>query len=84
MNVTDSSMTNSPATPWTNSDAIQANIIPCETNPTTGGLSRASDQFHGRAVVTVGSQKGQMRHVCTSCALKHHKHQKQRPGVKWE
>lgn len=84
MNVTGSSMTGSPAAPWTNSDAIQAGIIPCETNPASGLLSRTGDQFHGRAVVTVGSQKGGMRHVCASCALKYHRHQEQRPGVKWE
>lgn len=67
-----------------NGDAIREGIIPCETNPETGALSRTGERFHGRATATVGSQKGNLRHACADCARRHHKLQKQRTGVLWE
>lgn len=67
----------------TNGEAIRKGSIPCETNPTTGDLSRTTEQFHARAVVTAGGRKGQLRHVCQRCAERHHGAQKHRAGVLW-
>lgn len=69
---------------YLNSDAIQAGLIPCETNPRTGGLSRTLEPFHAQAAETVGTNKDGRRHVCTECAVKHHKHLRRRPGIIWE
>lgn len=67
-----------------NGDAIHIGLVPCETNPVNGGLSRTLEEFHDSAFVTVGSQKGNKRHVCQSCADKHHKAQKQSHGIVWD
>lgn len=69
---------------YTNADALRAGLIPCETDPRRGGLSYLSHTFHGIAAVTVGSFKGNRRHVCEECADKHHKHQERKEGVRWE
>lgn len=66
-----------------NGDAIKAGIIPCETNPASGGLSRTTKEFHAPATLTVGSQKGNKRHVCKDCANKHHGAQKRVDGIQW-
>lgn len=69
---------------YLNADALRAGFIPCETNPETGGLSRTVHPYHAKACVTVGSQKGALRHVCLECAVTYHKHQERRIGVIWE
>lgn len=66
-----------------NSDAIRAGRIPCETNPSTGGLSTTLEPFHADAKVTVGLQKNSLRHVCEPCAARHHQGQRQRSGIYW-
>lgn len=71
-------------TRYTNSDAIQDKMIPCETDPRSGELSRTLDPFHGQAVMTVGQVKGGRRHVCRECAEKHHKHLVWRMGIYWD
>lgn len=68
----------------TNADMIRNGYIPCETNPDSGNLSQLSDLFHAHAFITVGQQKGNLRHVCSFCARRHHSDQKQRHGIKWE
>lgn len=55
----------------TNADAIRSGLIPCETNPDTGTLSRTADPFHALATYTVGRSKPR-RHVCNGCRLKYH------------
>lgn len=74
----------SPATTYTNGQAIRIGLIPCDTAPQFGGLSRTVHPFHAVAEVTVGAHKGLRRHVCRNCAAAHHKHQPQVPGVVWE
>lgn len=69
---------------YTNAAALRAGLTPCETDPARGGLSRTSHPFHGVAAVTVGSQRGNLRHVCEECAEKWHKHQERRGGVRWD
>lgn len=69
---------------YTNADALRANLTPCETDPERGVLSRTLDPFHATAVLTVGSLKGNKRHVCEACAKKYHGNQKQAAGVRWE
>lgn len=69
---------------YLNGDAIRKGLIPCETNPDTGGLSRTGQPFHAVAVLTAGSQKGNKRHVCAECADRFHRHQKQEGGILWE
>lgn len=73
-----------PAITHTNGEAIRAGMIPCETSPQFGGLSRTGQTFHAAARVTVGAQKGNKRHVCLSCAERHHKHQPQVLGIVWD
>jgi hypothetical protein len=70
--------------PITNGSAIRQGLIPCETNPATGGLSRTGEMFHARAAVTVGSQKANLRHVCDDCAARFHSYARQRSGILWE
>lgn len=70
--------------PQFNSDAIRAGLIPCETNPSTGGLSRTVEPFHVVATLTVGQQKNGKRHVCEPCAGKWHHLQQQARGVVWD
>lgn len=67
---------------YTNSMAIRDGIIPCENNPQRGTLSKLSERFHGAATVTTGSLNP-VTHCCKSCADKWHKHQEQRPGIRW-
>lgn len=67
-----------------NSDAIRAGAIPCETNPSTGGLSRTLEAFHAVASLTVGQQKNGKRHVCANCAESWHQHQQQARGIVWD
>lgn len=70
---------------YLNSNAIRAGLIPCETNPHTGALSRTLEPFHARATDTVGVNEGGRRHVCSECAEKHHKHLRRRVGmIVWE
>jgi hypothetical protein len=67
--------------PYLNSDAIQAGLIPCETNPRTGALSRTLEPFHAKATETVGTGNDRRRHVCIECAEKHHRGLKRRRGA---
>lgn len=69
---------------YRNSHAIRAGYVPCETNPDSGGLSKTGHAFHAVAVVTVGSVKGNKRHVCAECADRYHRHQKQEGGIVWD
>jgi hypothetical protein len=68
----------------TNGEMIRRGITPCETNDETGGLSKTKEPFHARALVTVGSMKTNLRHVCSECAAVFHRHQQQRAGILWE
>jgi len=68
----------------TNAVVIRQGKIPCETNPDNGSLSRLSDPFHRLATLTVGSQKGNKRHVCEDCQRHYHEHQKCVGGVMWD
>jgi hypothetical protein len=68
---------------YDNADALRAGIVPCETDPASGGLSRTLEPFHAAAELTAGSQRGSLRHVCAGCARAHHQHLRQRPGVLW-
>lgn len=70
--------------PYRNSDAIRYGLVPCETNPDTGGLSRTGQSFHAVATITVGSVRGNKKHVCAECAERYHRHQKQAGGVLWD
>jgi len=69
---------------YLNSDALRDGLIPCETEPRYGGLSRTTHPFHAGATVTVGSQRGNRRHVCEQCAERWHKHQAREEGVQWD
>ncbi len=69
---------------YTNAHAIRAGLMPCETNPVNGGLSRTVHQFHAVAAVTTGSQKGNKRHVCRDCAHKFHNAQHQVQRIVWD
>ena len=71
-------------TAFTNATAIRQGMVPCETNPDTGKLSMLHEVFHAQAVTTTGSMKGSKRHVCESCADKHHGLQHHQRGVKWD
>lgn len=68
----------------TNSAAIQQGLIPCETNPRDGSLSRTVQPFHAVAVVTVGGRNGQLRHVCAGCLEKFHAKVHVQCGIVWE
>lgn len=57
---------------YSNGYAISKGVVPCETNPTTGKLSRTTEPFHARAEVTVGARVDQRRRVCVFCRGKHH------------
>lgn len=65
-----------------NRDTIQSGVIPCETDPYNGKLSRTLDPFHATATTTVGS-RGVLTHVCASCAERWHTHKERKPGIKW-
>lgn len=69
---------------YRNSDAIAAGLTPCETEPERGALSRTTEPFHALAVLTVGSRKNELRHVCIECAHAFHRHQRQRAGILWD
>jgi hypothetical protein len=73
----------SPSIPMTNAVNLAFGGIPCETNPSTGALSRLSEPFHAPATETVGSRTP-FRHVCRSCRDRHHHLQASRHGILWE
>ena len=68
---------------YLNSDAIRAGLIPCETNPHTGSLSRTLEPFHAKAEVTIGKNVTTRRHVCFECKVKHHRSATTEPGIQW-
>lgn len=68
----------------TNGQAIRNGLIPCETDPDTGHLSRTTWPFHAVATYTTGSARGGFRHVCAGCLERHHKGLRVRSGIRWE
>jgi len=69
--------------PGSNAWGARHDVIPCETNPQTGALSRQREAFHARATMTVGAEGTERRHVCEPCQKRWHRFNKIERGVTW-
>ncbi len=67
----------------TNGHLIHQGLVPCETNPDTGGLSHTGDRAHALAAFTVTGKGFESRHVCRECAIKFHMQRRIKEGVIW-
>lgn len=67
----------------TNGELIRRDLIPCEVNPRTGGLSRTSDPAHALAVFTISGKGFGLRHVCRGCAMEFYSRRPIREGIHW-
>lgn len=62
---------------------IRCGLVPCETNPDTGGLSRTGDPAHALAVFTITGKGFESRHVCRGCVLAFYANRPIKEGVIW-
>lgn len=69
--------------PLLNRDLIRLGLVPCETDPDTGGLSRTGDPAHALATWTVTGKGYESRHVCEECAAEFHSQRPIKEGVIW-